>query len=60
MTFNQQMITKYASQYVESFTSKFGTHPQSWFSFFRWLSSFTSANSFDDNDVKLAIKLLAL
>lgn len=60
MTFNQKMITDYAEQYKNIYKNQFGENPTSWFTFFQWLSSFSSAGSFDNDDVKLAEKLLGV
>lgn len=58
MTFNQSVITKHIATYKGLFLKQHGHAPTSWFSFFAWLSSFTSAGSFGADDVALAKELL--
>lgn len=57
MNFNQQMIIKYVCKYKVEYLEQFGQIPTSWFTYFRWIASFTPAGSFNEEDVRLG-KLL--
>lgn len=60
MTFNQTVITKYVDTYKELYLNQHGHNPKSWFSFFRWLGSFSSAGAFGESDIVLASRLLGI
>jgi hypothetical protein len=54
LNFSKRTIKEYATKYIESYTEKFGERPESWFTFLRWLASFTPAGNFDDSDIQYA------
>ena len=58
MTFNEQVIRKYIEHYKKSYFDNFRKMPESWWAYFEWLGSFTSANSFNPEEVDLAKNLL--
>lgn len=58
MNVNIAMIDKYVDKYKTLYLEQFGTVPTSWFSFLRWIASFTSAGSFTQYECNYAdIKL---
>lgn len=59
MTINQKAIHEHTPRYVQIYTKAFNVAPESWFSLFQWISSFTSAGSFNASDIELAKELLA-
>lgn len=59
MEFNKKIIIKYADQYKKLYKEQHGENPTSWFSYFRWLGSFTNAGNFNDECVELGKKVLA-
>lgn len=60
MTFNQTIIQKHAEQYKKLFKEQHGVNPTSWFSYFKWLSTFTTAGSFTHKDSIYAMELLGV
>jgi hypothetical protein len=60
MSFNKEMILKYIDTYKENYEKQHGELPTSWFSYFRWLGSFTPANSFNNEETELAKQLLGV
>jgi hypothetical protein len=60
MNFNQTMINNYVDVYIEKYYKKFNEYPQSWFTFFAWLTNFTVAGSFDKDDVEYAKRKLGI
>lgn len=58
ITVNQNMIINHVERYKKLYNEQFGENPTSWFSFLRWVSSFTFAGNFNSEDIKLAERLL--
>lgn len=54
LNFNKTMIKQYVGKYIEKYFDKHGERPKDWFSFLRWLASFTPAGSFDNSDIEYA------
>jgi hypothetical protein len=59
VTLNEKMIRKYIVEYKEGYFKKHNEQPKSWFSFLKWLASFTMAGSFNNAEIKLVKSLLA-
>jgi len=58
MNFNKQIIIEFMPKYKEMYYNKHNEQPTSWFSYLRWLGSFTPAGNFDNECIELVKKLL--
>lgn len=58
MNFNQTLMTEYIDTYKELYKKQHGINPNNWWNFTKWLSSFTPAGSFNNEDVEYAKGLL--
>lgn len=57
---NKELIIRYINMYKAIYRKQYNENPTSWFNYFQWLASFTTARNFEEDEVRLTKKLLRL
>jgi hypothetical protein len=59
MTHNSESIMKHIDQYKEMYFKQFNEYPTSWFSYLKWLGSWTFSGNFTAEEIEIAKKVIA-